>query len=48
MIIRQARAVDIPALVALRMQLFCEVVSWRARRPILPCGRRRLTTLPRR
>ena len=46
MIIRQARAVDIPALVALRMQLFCEVVSWRARRPILPCGRRRLTTLP--
>ena len=25
MIIRQARAVDIPALVALRMQLFCEV-----------------------
>lgn len=25
MIIRQARAADIPALVALRMELFCEV-----------------------
>ena len=46
MIIRQARAVDIPALVALRMQLFCEVGELASPQADPPCGRQRLTTLP--